>query len=85
MQYLNLGPRDVPSPLEPFYDHLKRTFPTCVVRFICKDFDRQNSVGILNPTNNRSINIMLDQSDIRNGRCLLDQQEIDEIANQLLL
>lgn len=84
MQYLNVGPRDVPSPPKPFVDHLKKTFPACDVRFISKDFDRQNSVGILNPASNKSINIMLDQSDIQNGRRLLGQQEIDEIASQLL-
>jgi len=85
MQSFSLGPREIPAPLVPFFNHLDATFPSCEVRFISNDYGRHNSAGILNPANDRSINIELDQNDIANGRRLLCQQEIDEIAIHLLI
>ena len=75
--------KGIPQALTSFHDHLAGHFPGCEIHYISKDFDRHKSFGLLNPKNDRTYAISLDNDDVINGRRELTQSEIQEITTYL--
>ena len=74
---------EIPRPLLVFYHHLSHHFPECQIQYISKDFDRQKSFSLLNPSNGRTFSITVDNDDVAHGRQELLDHQIKDIRSFL--